>query len=322
MPPKKTIAKPVKLQPSEKVKSLWNDVHPLTAYELARGGQSDVQIMVIMEIGHRTFDKWKKTRPVFRQAIIRGRAAFKAKTEKKDGIGAFHRYMYDRLPARLQSIWDEVMACNAPGHQDARRLDALMSKVGRRARQELFIQAFTTSNFRVLTACRLIGIGRQDVDNWILTEPEFAALYQHVLDCKDDFFEDAFLNLIALGHPAAIIHAAKTKLSDRGYGEKMKVQHDHNHQHDLAIVKIDTLGYTLEEKKELLARIRASKAPQGEVIDATFKKELPRLPDSMNIPPTKNAGLDVYDVTPIADLNVLLDDEEDIENQIAEHDAE
>lgn len=279
MPPKKKQDAPLP-ERKKKVRAAaiparreWSAEHLIPVYELARSGRSNAQIFTAMGIPPATFKRWLVAHPELQNAIFKGRAVFDKKGSGSSGLKKFHDYLFDQLPPNLRGIWAELEVCFDPEVNDVVRMEALLAKCGERAKQQLWIHAFTISNFKKSAACKIVQIAPQTLDRWIEEDPDFAGLFQHVVKCKIDFFEDAFLDLVADRNPAATIHAAKTQLADRGYGDRAQQV---NHAHEHIIVPIDSLGLSLEERKNIRERIRGTPrlpAPDDDAaIDVTFEE--------------------------------------------------
>lgn len=254
-------------------KKVWSEQMLLDAYDLARTGLNNSQIAIGLGVPTTTFDAWVTRKEILKNALFRARIEHDSKRKTGSGTRKFHDYLYDRLPTRLRLIWDEIWRCNSPDVNDTRRIEALMSKTGTRARQQLFIHAFTTCNFQYLAACRIIAIAPQTVTAWIENDPDFAGLYKEIIKLKDDFFEDAFLDLVGSGHPAAVMYGVKTKCASRGYGDKTTVEHSHTHDH--TIVSVEDLHMSLDERKALLSKIQNARRkglPDPNVIEGEFSR--------------------------------------------------
>ena len=83
---------------------------------------------------------------------------------------------------------------------------------------------------------------------------------------KCNFFEEALVDLVAMRNPGAVMFVNRTKNADRGYSEKIQVEHSGA---IATSVSVDELELPMETRKELLRAVRASK-----VIDVTDQKRL------------------------------------------------
>jgi hypothetical protein len=79
------------------------------------------------------------------------------------------------------------------------------------------------SHGRVGVAAKAVGIERSTFSAWVREDPDFARRVEAMEESVNDWYEDQFKALVAEKNPQAIIHAAKTRLRSRGYGEKVEV---------------------------------------------------------------------------------------------------
>ena len=92
-----------------------------------------------------------------------------------------------------------------------------------RQRKAKMLKALFKHNGQVTASAREVGIERATYSSWLKDDPAFAEQVNAVEQSVDDWFEDAFKSLVKDGNPQAVIHAAKTRLRSRGYGEKLEV---------------------------------------------------------------------------------------------------
>lgn len=245
----------------------WNDEYYVLGFELAKSGLSDQRLAKFMGITVTTLKQWRAKRKAFNAAIERGRKFCNGKSTM-----TFREYVYQRLSPRLQELWDKINECeDAPS--GVARLEALLEKHGKSARQHLFLYALTSSNFNASEACRKVNIARQTMEQWVEDDPDFAALLQEVDWHKQNFFESSLVALVASGDPSATIFANRTYNRKRGYGEKTEVEMTGRVEHE-HIVSVRDLNLPLETRLSLLQAIRQR---QTAVIEATPSRvqELP-----------------------------------------------
>lgn len=218
------------------------------AYECARAGMSIQKMAEYFNAEWRTIAKWIKTQPLFAEAVNRGKTYYK----QENGVVTFRDYVYKRLSPELQELWDEINACEKERNGLA-RMEALFKRKGLRARQHLFLYAYTASSFNASVACRKVGISKDTLELWIEKDPEFAKLEREIHWHKGNFFESALVGAVKAKETAAILFANRTFNKDRGYG--IKVEHqvngqiNHTHHHT---VDIDALQLPIEVRRALL----------------------------------------------------------------------
>jgi hypothetical protein len=133
--------------------------------------------------------------------------------------------------------------------------------MGIRGRQHLFLYSLIHSNFNVSASCRRLNIDRKTFTRWVTTDPGFAELLDEVHWHKKNYFEQAFIGLVQRGDTPAILHAARTQLRDRGYGDRLDVSHSgtiqHDHDHRIALEDLDL---PLNVRRVILDAVRAQRA--------------------------------------------------------------
>ena len=135
-----------------------------------------------------------------------------------------------------------------------------------RQRKANMLKALFKHNGQVTASAREVGIERATYSSWLKDDPAFAAEVNAVEQSVDDWFEDAFKSLVKDGNPQAVIHAAKTRLRSRGYGEKLEVD-----------AHVTGSGAFLGALAVLEGRAGAPEAPavetEAEVVDDTGEEE-------------------------------------------------
>jgi len=256
---------------------LWKDEYIFHAYELARNGHTEGRIAKILGISLPTFLQWERKKPLFKLAVSKGRQTLKSGTAA-NGTFSFRDYIYNRLPPDLRVTWKRIMKARKE-RAGIDVIESLLAERGMRARQELFIYAWTISNFSFSRACQMTNVSRGAFDRWC-KDPAFLNLIKELDEYKKDFFEESFIRLVAGGDTSATIHAVKTKCRDRGYGDNLKVQVDGKIQVDHNIVIMDDLDLSISTRKEILSRIREKKqlgpsqeAITGEVVTSNWEPQ-------------------------------------------------
>ena len=243
----------------------WKDLYIFTAYDLARGGYTQNQIAKAIGVDPATFSRWKKTHIALRQAVRKGHGM---KNGNQPGKFTFRDYVYQRLPDNLQKMWDCLVKM-----EDAKtgvaKIEAFLEKQGKRARQHLFMHAWTSGNFSLTAACRRVNISKYMFRTWLDDDPDFASLVDTIDEMKKDFFEEHLCMLIQGGDSPATIFANRTYNADRGYSEKMKVETEVVNT-QINVIKIENLNMSTEEKRELLQKVRQARkqVESREVVDA------------------------------------------------------
>lgn len=246
------------------------------AYDLAKSGASEKRIAETIGVTRQTFRKWRMRYKVLDKAI-----KYASRSSGSGGTTTFTEYVYGLLPPYLQVLWRQIN--NLGKRPDQTQIEALLYDQGKRARQHLFIHALVNSSFNVSEACRKVGVTWTAVNKWEKYDPDFRDLMKEIHLHKKNFFESALVRLIAQGDSAATIFANKTVNRDRGYSDKVQVEHTHTHTHTM--VAIDTLDLPLDVKKLILQKMRDKNHPalpahnpdndiiDAEIVDRTAERE-------------------------------------------------
>ena len=95
-------------------------------------------------------------------------------------------------------------------------------------RKKAMLEALGKTLGIVYGASQKVGINPCTHWEWMKTDPEYKRLVDELENKKCDVIETAFLNLVDEKNPQAVIHAVKTKLKHRGYGEESTVNNNVN----------------------------------------------------------------------------------------------
>ena len=230
----------------------------VTAYQYARDGMSDEQIGNALGATGVTFRRWCANDDALADAVARGR-------EIIDGQDAmnFPDYVYQHLSPELRSLWDEIHEC-AQLENGVERVEAALRNGGKYARQHLFVHALATTCFNVSKSMRLLNVSRKMYDDWRKNDPGFADLLDEMNWHKQNFFEQAFIGRVAAGDTPAILHAVKSQLGHRGYGDKMQMEHTGTIEHKHT-VDVTDLNLPLEARVAILDAVEVHEAEQAKL---------------------------------------------------------
>ena len=232
-------------------KTIWKDEFVFIVHELAKGGMVERKMAKILGISFETFTRWEGKKKLFGMAVKRGRKLFR----KEDGSTfSYKDFVVGRLSDDAREVWDKINRCDRVKN-GVERIEAILSERGRRMRQQLFVKAWFSSNFSFSSALRKVNISRSTFELW-KKDPEFLGLVEEMGQIQGDFFEEHLIMLVAGGDTSATLMANQTYNRKRGYGAKVEVEVSGEIQHN--VVKIDTLGFTLKERKWLLNKVRNS----------------------------------------------------------------
>ncbi len=259
----------------------WKDEYFTDSYELARAGMSDSKISECLGVNNSTFERWKSAKPGLKYALMKARSS--PGTRKGP---TFSDYVYNRLPPKLQKLWDNIMACETIPN-GIERVETLLQQGGKTTRQHLFLYALVHSSFNQSEACRIINISTKTLNNWIVGDPDFKELLDDIHWHKKNFFESALVDRVKDGDSACTIFANKTLNQDRFPSEKRTleiesvVQHQHSFQIDM-----DKLNLSALCMREILDAMRSYKEDQKPkalaYIEAEIVKEVAPKEESIN----------------------------------------
>lgn len=245
-------------------KSKWNSEFIITAYELARDGHKMTTIAHALGVSVMTFNKWRKNKKLLRIALKRG---FDFGKDRDKKVPTLKRYIYERLPKALQNTWNKIdkMENAVTG---AEKVQAILAHRGRRARQHLFLYAWTQSNFSLSQALSKVCISRSAFEKW-KTDPDFLELVQEIEWHKKNFFEDALVRLVDRGEASAVVFANKTLNADR-FPDKKTVNVNVTGNIDVNYIKVDELDLPIGVRKMILKEYR-----QRKMVESTVVNQLP-----------------------------------------------
>lgn len=230
------------------------DRTPLDYFLLAKEGHCSEAICKGLGVSNTTLNEWLKTKPAMQYA----QQQVESITKGGSGVSNFQEYVYKRLPEELQDVWDQIEMWH--DHPSALvRLESIFAERPVRVRQSMFFHALIHCNFNASEACRMVGMSKSGLDRWIKEDPDFPRLLDEIQWHKKNYFEGGLIKLVKQGNVLATIFANRTANKDRGYGEKVEVNHTGAVQVDVAF-SIDELELPLEVRVQVLEAIRAKKA--------------------------------------------------------------
>ncbi len=232
--------------------SKWQDNYYVRVFELAREGYTNDHISQALGVSVHTFNGWVSGNPVLKDVLQRARKDNQGKTRFSD-------YVYDRLPTHLQELWDKINRCeDLPNGIE--KIEALLEKHGKTARQHLFLYALVNSNFNWSDACKAVNIPKKTFEKWCTQDPDFMDMIQEIHWHKQNFFEGALIKGVADGDPGLIKFANISLNGDRGYVDKKITEKTgkikHVHVHAIATTKQVMQQLDLEGKRKLVEAMR------------------------------------------------------------------
>lgn len=211
----------------------WDNRHYVTVYELARAGESKAGIAnAVGAPSTREFELLVLRDGVLEDALKRGEAVRERETIE---VKSYQEYIHDRLPPNAALVYEQLMAAESGDASARQQAILLLEQAGEETKQRLFIHALHNC-FLLRDACRLVGITEGQARAWARNDEGFAALVTDGLSgAKKDFWEAQLIKLGLAGDAKAIIHANKTLNRDRGYGERVEVNHTGQIQNNVTV---------------------------------------------------------------------------------------
>lgn len=187
---------------------------------------------------------------------VKARELVEKHQEARTRERTFGEYVFKHLSPEARDTWKELQFWAE--HQDGQlHIEKIMSGRAKKIRQELFIHALVSTHFDISNALRMTGLSKKVLEQW-RQDFHFGQLFDEVQWHKKNFFEKAMLDLVQERNPYATVWANKTVNADRGYSEKVRIEH-----------AVD-VGFTFEEldldadtRRKVLEAIRRRQLKNG-----------------------------------------------------------
>ena len=160
-------------------------------------------------------------------------------------------YVFSSLSKDAQETWKQITQADS-----REAVQRIFSRKTKELRQELFIYALVSSCYDLSSACRLVAMDRVQLQKW-KHDLHFLQLMEEIQWHKKNFFESSLIGLVEERHPGAVIFVNKTLNADRGYSEKIQVEHSGQINTGFTIEDLDL---DLDTRKKILEAIRRKKA--------------------------------------------------------------
>lgn len=194
--------------------------------------------------------------------------------ERRGQNNRLAQYTFDRLSPEAEEIWNVIQFWKGSKREHS-EVDRMLKGRPQHLRQELFVHAFLRTTYDMSEACRMVGVSRDDINNWANHDPNFRKLLEEMRWHKKNFFEKALLDLVDQRNPTAVMFVNKTVNADRGYREKLQIEHSGSVSSGYGL---DDLELDMETRKKILDAIRkkeeGQKAIPGPVVDVEEIKQL------------------------------------------------
>lgn len=94
------------------------------------------------------------------------------------------------------------------------------------SKKEKMLEGLTKALGIVSTACEFAGVARTTHYEWMKTDEDYKKRVDDIKELKKDFVETMMLTRIKEGSDAMLIWYSKTQMRDRGFVEKLQLQHE------------------------------------------------------------------------------------------------
>jgi phage/plasmid-associated DNA primase len=196
-------------------------------------------------------------------------------TRKKKETSSLDAYIYQQLSEETKKLWDELMESEGPEKQDDKsgfKFRKVLQGVTKTQRQEIYLHALVYCKWNSSKACRYACVSVQTLESWIQQDRKFGALVAEMEVHRKNFFESALVAHTENGNASVCMFVNRTLNADRGYNERIAIDHNHSGTVNHVFHRAKDLNLNLEARKEILRAIRAKKEDDARTIDAVEVK--------------------------------------------------
>jgi hypothetical protein len=229
-------------------------------YELSKAGIPEKDIAYKMGISPATLIRLKERDPAVKDLL-------KAGKRRSSGSESFQEYLYGHLTYNQRKFWDQITGFWKQDKKTAaEKVRTLLEGSTTGLRMGLWAHAMICNQFNATKACRATGVSYTTLKHWYKS-PKFKKLWEEIEWHKDNFFEGGLTSLVKKGVPAAVLHAAKSRLATRGYASTVKFEGAMTHTNEDK-VSIEDLNIPIETRKQLLRALRDRKRKDQKALTA------------------------------------------------------
>ena len=235
---------------------VWTPDYLVVAFECATSGLSLSDTAEVMGIPLMRLHRWMKRYPELKRAVKYGNS----NREKRDKE-SLSEFIYNELPSECRLLWDKLLnIADSENFSPGIDVENLLRDKGKVMRQRLFLQALVSFNFDHSRALRFVNLSKQTFDKWMNTDDDFKRLVNEINWHRQNFVENALMDLVNARVPSAVMFASKAINKDRGYGNTLKVEHTGTVNHNHSIIAVEDLQLPLEVQKAILECYNQRKA--------------------------------------------------------------
>jgi transposase len=230
----------------------------LTFYDACLREDKVSAVAAIMDTTIGTLLDWVRRFPELKEAK-------EMATRRKKESASLDGYMFRHLSLETKKLWDDLTFWKDDANSEEKFRNVLKG-ITKTQRQEIYLHALVKTGWNPSSAARIACVPLRTVDGWQREDKNFGELVREMEVHRKNFFEHALVPLARQGNAAAVLFVNRTLNSDRGYNEKIAVQHEHSGTIRHIGYSVKDLNLSLEMRKDLLRAVREKKAT--EIIDA------------------------------------------------------
>lgn len=236
-------------------KKRWKDEFYVQTYDYIRSGYNEKETAKMLGVTFAGFSIWKKRYPALKKAIKKAKAIIKTNGKQT----SFMDYVADHIPTELKTVWNKVQAIE-DGNLGIDKINALLDKEGESVRQNIFLHALVSNNFKVNPALKKAGVSLRVLNQW-KDDPDFPQLLEYIKFLRENFLEDALMMLVSGGDTTAIVAANQSMNAKRGYGKQIATTIDGNitTNNVSTYIHVENMNLSLATRKEILKETRRIK---------------------------------------------------------------
>lgn len=235
----------------------WDDKFYITIYQLASEGLTNKDICKVLKVEPSTFNKWRRGDEVIDYALLQARG------KKTRGNNTLQDHIFGHLSPRNQKLFKKITRI-VKEPNGIRRVNKIFANRGENIRKEMFLYALANTYFDPSRAMRKVGLPKKMLDKWIEEDPQFASMVDEISYHKGNFFESKLVQLVDEGDPNVTMFANRTFNKDRGYADKVQVEHSG---------KVDHVHHQLVDITQLPLKLQKAVYRAMEDLDREEKKE-------------------------------------------------
>ena len=248
----------------------WDDNHIWKVYAAFASGKPINEALIWMGISKVTYWHFRRTRPAFKAAADAGKAVTASwgirahAGARQPATAKLPDYLYGRLRPDLEDAWAELLKVWDHKTHGQAKIAAILEGRDERDQQFLFLHAVAWTNSNTSKAMAMTNVSKGMFDRWC-SDLRFRALWREIEYHKKNFIEQGLMSLVAAGNTQAILFANKTLSKDRGYSEKIEIEHSG----EVTGVDLTRLGLPQQVVDQVMAAmLEHSTQEDGTLLDA------------------------------------------------------